>query len=53
MSNTEQPESTVNEYLTRVRDDNRPGVVRPLFEENIKFEFWGQPLPISWSIKRP
>ncbi|GKA24543.1 reverse transcriptase domain-containing protein, partial [Tanacetum coccineum] len=42
MSNTEQPESTVNEYLTRVRDDNRPGVVRPLFEENIKFEFWGQ-----------
>ncbi|GJR18103.1 reverse transcriptase domain-containing protein [Tanacetum coccineum] len=42
MSNTEQPESTVNEYLTKVRDDNGPGVVRPLFEENIKFEFWGQ-----------
>ncbi|GKB34065.1 hypothetical protein Tco_0879007 [Tanacetum coccineum] len=32
MSNTEQPESTVNEYLTRVRDDSG----------NIKFEFWGQ-----------
>ncbi|GJY05451.1 reverse transcriptase domain-containing protein, partial [Tanacetum coccineum] len=42
MSNTEQPESTVNEYLTKVRDDSGPGVVRPLFEENIKFEFWGQ-----------
>ncbi|GKC18986.1 hypothetical protein Tco_1021136 [Tanacetum coccineum] len=42
MSNTEQPKSTVNEYLTRVRDDNGHGVVRPLFEENIKFEFWGQ-----------
>ncbi|GKA90402.1 hypothetical protein Tco_0812272 [Tanacetum coccineum] len=42
MSNTVQPESTVNEYLTRVRDDSGPGVVRPLFEENIKFEFWGQ-----------
>ncbi|GJX46286.1 retrovirus-related pol polyprotein from transposon TNT 1-94 [Tanacetum coccineum] len=38
----EQPESTFNEYLTKVRDDNGPGVVRPLFEENIKFEFWGQ-----------
>ncbi|GKB76440.1 hypothetical protein Tco_0943335 [Tanacetum coccineum] len=42
MSDTEQPESTVNEYLTRVRDDNGPGIVKPLFEENIKFEFWGQ-----------
>ncbi|GJV49174.1 integrase, catalytic region, zinc finger, CCHC-type containing protein [Tanacetum coccineum] len=42
MSNTEQTESTVNEYLTRVRDDSRLGVVRPLFEENIKFELWGQ-----------
>ncbi|GKC38966.1 reverse transcriptase domain-containing protein [Tanacetum coccineum] len=42
MSNTEQPELTVNEYLTRVRDDSGPGIVRPLFEENIKFEFYGQ-----------
>ncbi|GKA50903.1 ribonuclease H-like domain-containing protein, partial [Tanacetum coccineum] len=42
MSNTEQPESTVNKYLTRVRDDSGPRVVRPLIEENIKFEFWGQ-----------
>ncbi|GKA10991.1 transposon ty3-I gag-pol polyprotein [Tanacetum coccineum] len=42
MSNTEQPESTINEYLTKVRDDIGPGIVRPLFEENIKFEFWGQ-----------
>ncbi|GJW17393.1 hypothetical protein Tco_0024829 [Tanacetum coccineum] len=42
MSNTEQPESTVNEYLNRVRDDSGPGVFRPLFEENIKFELWGQ-----------
>ncbi|GJT46895.1 putative SWI/SNF-related matrix-associated actin-dependent regulator of chromatin subfamily A member 3-like protein 1 [Tanacetum coccineum] len=42
MSNTEQPDSTVNEYLTKVRDDSGPGIVRPLFEENIKFEFWGQ-----------
>ncbi|GJW52630.1 reverse transcriptase domain-containing protein [Tanacetum coccineum] len=40
--NTEQSESTVKEYLTRVRDDSGPGIVRPLFEENIKFEFWGQ-----------
>ncbi|GJW83642.1 hypothetical protein Tco_0156787 [Tanacetum coccineum] len=79
MSNAE---STVNEYLTKVRDDSGPGIVRPLFEENIKFEFWGQcigelkdnvflgnnekpprthleyhmyyqPIPISWSVKRP
>ncbi|GJV32503.1 hypothetical protein Tco_1392903 [Tanacetum coccineum] len=42
MSNTEQPESTVNEYLTRVRDNSGPEVVRPLFEENIKFKFWRQ-----------
>ncbi|GKA29275.1 hypothetical protein Tco_0715520 [Tanacetum coccineum] len=42
MSNTVQPELTVNEYLTRVRDNSGPGVFRPLFEENIKFEFWGQ-----------
>ncbi|GJS91374.1 hypothetical protein Tco_0774010 [Tanacetum coccineum] len=39
MSNTK---STVNEFLTKVRDDNGPGIFRPLFEENIKFEFWGQ-----------
>ncbi|GKB51520.1 putative nucleotidyltransferase, ribonuclease H [Tanacetum coccineum] len=25
-----------------VRDNSGPGVFRPLFEENIKFEFWGQ-----------
>ncbi|GJU02977.1 hypothetical protein Tco_1113315 [Tanacetum coccineum] len=80
MSNAE---STVNEYLTKVRDDSGPGIVRPLFEENSKFEFWGQcigelkdnvflgnneknpprthleyhiyyqPIPISWSVKRP
>ncbi|GJV85622.1 hypothetical protein Tco_1525520 [Tanacetum coccineum] len=42
MSDTEQPESTVNEYLTKVTDDSGPRIVRPLFEENIKFEFWGQ-----------
>ncbi|GJR01952.1 reverse transcriptase domain-containing protein [Tanacetum coccineum] len=36
------PEMTVNEYLTKVRDDSGPGIVRSLFEENIKFEFWGQ-----------
>ncbi|GKC44891.1 putative reverse transcriptase domain-containing protein [Tanacetum coccineum] len=42
MSNTEQSESTVNEYLTKVRVDSGPGIVRPLFEENIKFKFWGQ-----------
>ncbi|GJW82738.1 reverse transcriptase domain-containing protein [Tanacetum coccineum] len=42
MSNTEQPESTVNKYLTKLRDDSGPGIVRPLFEENSKFEFWGQ-----------
>ncbi|GJZ30992.1 reverse transcriptase domain-containing protein [Tanacetum coccineum] len=35
-------ESTINEYLTKVRDDSGPGIVRPLFKENIKFEFWGQ-----------
>ncbi|GJS53512.1 hypothetical protein Tco_0626874 [Tanacetum coccineum] len=42
MSNTGQPETTVNKYLTKVRDDSGSGIVKPLFEENIKFEFWGQ-----------
>ncbi|GJR17454.1 hypothetical protein Tco_0965981 [Tanacetum coccineum] len=42
MSDTEQPESTVNEYLTKVTDDSGPRIGRPLFEENIKFESWGQ-----------
>ncbi|GJT88165.1 hypothetical protein Tco_1069882 [Tanacetum coccineum] len=42
MSDTEQPESIVNEYLTKVRDDSGLGIVRPLFKENIKFEFQGQ-----------
>ncbi|GJT14297.1 hypothetical protein Tco_0861339 [Tanacetum coccineum] len=42
MSDTERPESTVNEYLTKVRDDSGPRFIKPLFEENIKFEFWGQ-----------
>ncbi|GJT63906.1 ribonuclease H-like domain-containing protein, partial [Tanacetum coccineum] len=53
--NTEQPESTVNEYLTKVRDDSGPGIVRPLFEENIKFEFWGQCIDElkDDSVKRP
>ncbi|GJT64699.1 putative SWI/SNF-related matrix-associated actin-dependent regulator of chromatin subfamily A member 3-like protein 1 [Tanacetum coccineum] len=35
-------ESTVNEYLTKIKNDSGPGIVKPLFEENIKFEFWGQ-----------
>ncbi|GJR77963.1 hypothetical protein Tco_0090328 [Tanacetum coccineum] len=42
MSETNESGSTVNEYLTTIRNDNGPGIVRPLFEENIKFEFWGQ-----------
>ncbi|GKE79876.1 hypothetical protein Tco_1549876, partial [Tanacetum coccineum] len=42
MSNAGQPEMTVNEYLTKVRDDSEPGIVKPLFDENIKFEFWRQ-----------
>nr|GFB12330.1 hypothetical protein [Tanacetum cinerariifolium] len=42
MSNAGIPENTVNKYLTKVRDDNGTGIVKPLFEENIKFEFWGQ-----------
>ncbi|GJY12845.1 putative reverse transcriptase domain-containing protein [Tanacetum coccineum] len=42
MSKAGQPETTVDEYLTKVRDDSGPGIVKPLFEENIKFEFWGQ-----------
>ncbi|GJS15197.1 reverse transcriptase domain-containing protein [Tanacetum coccineum] len=42
MSNAGQPETTVDEYLTKVRDDSGPGIVKPLFEENIKFEFCGQ-----------
>ncbi|GJV82898.1 hypothetical protein Tco_1522796 [Tanacetum coccineum] len=35
-------ESTVNEYLTKIKNDSGPGIVKPLFDENIKFEFWGQ-----------
>nr|GEW70858.1 hypothetical protein [Tanacetum cinerariifolium] len=42
MSKARQPEKTVDEYLTKVRDDSGPRIVRPLFEENIKFEFRGQ-----------
>ncbi|GKB15041.1 hypothetical protein Tco_0848964 [Tanacetum coccineum] len=42
MSKAGQQETTVDEYLTKVKDDNGPGIVRPLFEENIKFEFYGQ-----------
>ncbi|GJW82932.1 hypothetical protein Tco_0156077 [Tanacetum coccineum] len=42
MSDTVQLESTINKYLTKVRDDSGPGIVRPVFEENIKFEFWSQ-----------
>nr|GEY14639.1 reverse transcriptase domain-containing protein [Tanacetum cinerariifolium] len=42
MSKARQPEKTVDEYLTKVRDDSGPRIVRPLFEENIKFELWGQ-----------
>ncbi|GJR80291.1 putative reverse transcriptase domain, reverse transcriptase zinc-binding domain protein [Tanacetum coccineum] len=33
---------TINEYLTKVRDDSGPGIVKLAFEENIKVEFWGQ-----------
>nr|GEV65231.1 hypothetical protein [Tanacetum cinerariifolium] len=42
MSEINDSGSTVNEYLTKIRNDNGPGIVKPLFEENIKFEFWGQ-----------
>nr|GEU46093.1 putative reverse transcriptase domain-containing protein [Tanacetum cinerariifolium] len=42
MSIAGQPETTVDEYLTKVRDDSGPRIVKPLFEENIKFKFWGQ-----------
>ncbi|GJU62343.1 reverse transcriptase domain-containing protein [Tanacetum coccineum] len=42
MSEAKESGSTVNEYLTKIRDDNGPGIVKPLFKENIKFEFWGQ-----------
>ncbi|GJX83297.1 retrovirus-related pol polyprotein from transposon TNT 1-94 [Tanacetum coccineum] len=42
MSETNDSGSTVNEYLTKIRNDSGPGIVKPLFEENIKFEFWGQ-----------
>ncbi|GJT40472.1 reverse transcriptase domain-containing protein [Tanacetum coccineum] len=39
---SEMVRSIVNEYLTKIRSDSGPGIVKPLFEENIKFEFWGQ-----------
>ncbi|GJS27084.1 hypothetical protein Tco_0487704 [Tanacetum coccineum] len=42
MSEAKESGSTVNEYLTKIRDDSGPVIVKPLFEENIKFEFWGQ-----------
>ncbi|GJY31562.1 retrovirus-related pol polyprotein from transposon TNT 1-94 [Tanacetum coccineum] len=42
MSNAGQPETTIDEYLTKVRDDSGPGIVKPSFKENIKFKFWGQ-----------
>ncbi|GJS32938.1 MAK10-like protein [Tanacetum coccineum] len=42
MSKTNDSEFTVNEYLTKIRSDSGSGIVKQLFEENIKFEFWGQ-----------
>nr|GEW62440.1 hypothetical protein [Tanacetum cinerariifolium] len=42
MSEAKNSGSTVNTYLIEIRDDSTPGIVKPLFEENIKFEFWGQ-----------
>ncbi|GKD13619.1 reverse transcriptase domain-containing protein [Tanacetum coccineum] len=38
----DQPETTINEYLTTIRDDSGSGIVKPLVKENIKFKFWGQ-----------
>ncbi|GJV98285.1 reverse transcriptase domain-containing protein [Tanacetum coccineum] len=32
MSNAGQPETTVNEYLTKVRDDNGPGIAKSLYK---------------------
>nr|GEU89620.1 reverse transcriptase domain-containing protein [Tanacetum cinerariifolium] len=42
MVRTNDSGSTVNEYLTKIKSDSGPGIVKPLFEENIKFELWGQ-----------
>ncbi|GJW44161.1 reverse transcriptase domain-containing protein [Tanacetum coccineum] len=42
MSETDDYGSTVNEYLTKIRNDSGPGIIRPLFKENITFKFWGQ-----------
>nr|GEW86952.1 putative SWI/SNF-related matrix-associated actin-dependent regulator of chromatin subfamily A member 3-like 1 [Tanacetum cinerariifolium]GEW87309.1 putative SWI/SNF-related matrix-associated actin-dependent regulator of chromatin subfamily A member 3-like 1 [Tanacetum cinerariifolium] len=42
MSEAKNSGSIVNTYLTEIKDDSGPGIVKPLFEENIKFEFWGQ-----------
>ncbi|GJU16658.1 putative nucleotidyltransferase, ribonuclease H [Tanacetum coccineum] len=42
MSEAKDVRSIVNEYLTKIRHDSGPEIVKPLFEENIKFEFCGQ-----------
>ncbi|GJV47695.1 hypothetical protein Tco_1437907 [Tanacetum coccineum] len=42
MSEANDSRFTINEYLTKVRDNSGPGIVKPAFEENIKFEFWEQ-----------
>ncbi|GJX27811.1 putative reverse transcriptase domain-containing protein [Tanacetum coccineum] len=33
---------TINDYLTKTKDDNGPEIIKPLFEENIRFELWGK-----------
>nr|GEY69890.1 hypothetical protein [Tanacetum cinerariifolium] len=42
MSEAKVSGSIVNEYLTKIKDGIGPGIVKPLFKENIKFEFLGQ-----------
>ncbi|GKB28728.1 hypothetical protein Tco_0868129 [Tanacetum coccineum] len=44
MSKSGQPETTLDEYLTKVRDDSEPGIVRPL---NFKQEA-NEPLHLVW-----
>nr|GEY22911.1 hypothetical protein [Tanacetum cinerariifolium] len=34
MGDTRIVSLTINDYLTKTRDDSRPGIVKPLFEEN-------------------
>ncbi|GJR23929.1 hypothetical protein Tco_0972456 [Tanacetum coccineum] len=44
MSNAGQPETTINEYLTKIRDDSGPGIVKPLnFEQESN-----EPLHLAW-----